>query len=95
MQTPIVPVIIQTFPGAIAANRLSVSDSFSKNEKGVNFSYRLEKVETDAKGNEIGQIARADGVYLSPLQWNEWGSGVSDSEYILNCVAANLGLVRA
>lgn len=93
MQTPIVPKAIDTFPGTITANRLFVSDSFNKNDNGINFSYRLESVVT-VPGVETVTVARADGVYLTPAQWDAWGSGVSDTEYILDCVAANLGLTR-
>ena len=94
MQTSIVPKVIDTFPGTITANRLFVSDAFSKNEKGINFSYRLESVVT-VDGVETVTVARADGVYLTPAQWAAWGTGGSDTEYILDCVAANLGLTRA
>ena len=34
-------------------------------------------------------------VAMTVPQWNAWGSGQTDEEYQLSCIAANLGLTRA
>lgn len=97
MQTSIIPKSVDQFPGVINANRLVVLDGFYKNETGVNFSYRLERVDI-VDETEVITIARASGVYLTPEQWASWpaGSSPSDDEaFILGCVADNIGVTIA
>lgn len=66
-----------------AANTLFVSDTWSTTlNLPPSFSYALLK----------GTLRLAGGsVSMTPAQWAAWGSQ-DDEDYILSCVATNLGL---
>jgi len=51
------------------------------------FAFQL----ADANGTSL----YSDVCALTVPQWNSWGSGSSDSVYVLTCVLANLGLTVA
>lgn len=88
MQTFILPVAV--FPGS--ANVLYIHSI----TLGPPPSYYYELRSVDAQ-NAV-TVVKNGNVNMTPEQWNDWWAGLcpdGDTEYQLNCIAANLGLTRA
>lgn len=77
---------VAVFP--LTATQLEVDPSWAFSGT-PRFNYRLNAVGTDGTTKTlVDQV-----VYMTSNQWNTWSGGVdNDEQYILSCVAENLGL---
>jgi hypothetical protein len=85
MQTNIVPVAV--YPST--ANVLLIR-SITLGPP-PSFFYQLQNV--DAEG--VITVLKDGNVSMTQEQWDGWSETVDDTEYQLDCIAANLGLTRA
>ena len=87
MQTNISPVAV--FPGT--ANVLYIRST----GLGPPPSYYYELQSVDADGNVT--VLKNGNVDMATAQWQAWPAGLGtdgDTEYQLDCISANLGLIR-
>ena len=91
MQTNISPVAV--FPGT--ANVLAIR-SITLGPP-PQFFYELQEILFDPEFNSHLEVLKSGNVSMTQEQWNDWPAGLGpdgDSEYQLDCIAANLGLTR-
>ena len=55
------------------------------------FFYQLQNVDTEG----VVTVLKDGNVNMTQEQWDGWSETVDDTEYQLDCIAANLGLTRA
>lgn len=87
MISAITPVSV--FP--TTANTLFVGDNWSNSVGSAPmFYYELRTVSGDTS-----ETLKNGNVQMTPVQWNAWASTADDQNYIMSCVAKNLGLTLA
>lgn len=90
---PIQQVTLQSFPAVVTANRVEITQISVIPATGASGSVVLgNESSPDADGKT--QFIPAQGaitVAMTPDQYAAWGT---DDDYAINCLLANLGLVR-
>jgi len=50
---------------------------------------------TEMYTEQVVTVLKNGNISMTQEQWDGWGESVDDTEYQLDCIATNLGLVRA
>lgn len=50
---------------------------------------------TETYTEQVVTVLKNGNISMTQEQWDGWGESVDDTEYQLDCIATNLGLVRA
>lgn len=58
------------------------------------YHYELQSV-TIVEDREVWEVLKQGTTCMTQSQWDNWGESEDDTEYQLDCISENLGLIRA